>query len=187
MKNKIETFPTPRFARTRNSLFPAEGVYPQNYMVEQPRLQILELHFGNFFAPSTLSCWKIRFKTQVSACSSSPSEAMLWIEEVDMVDSVDDLTSSHSIQGYAHFPNFEMLVASALNKIIQNSYFKNKVSLEEHKAQKEDRFLHGRQIVYMICDCFRVTGAHDSVENYADLFKSTLRNDDIQEFDSKWD
>ena len=34
---------------------------------------------------------------------------------------------------------------------------------------------------------FRVTGANDSVENYADLFTVGLRNDDIQEFDSKWD
>ena len=41
------------------------------------------------------------------------------------------------------FPNFEMLdarTASALNKIIQNSHFTKKVSLEEQKAQKEDRF-----------------------------------------------
>ena len=47
-----------------------------------------------------------------------------------MVDSVDDSKSSHSIQGYTHFPNFEMLdarIASALNRIIQNSYFKKKV------------------------------------------------------------
>ena len=39
----------------------------------------------------------------------------------------------------------------------------------------------------MIYDYFRVTGRHDSVENYADLFTISLRNDDIQEFDSKWD
>ena len=39
----------------------------------------------------------------------------------------------------------------------------------------------------MIYDHFRVTGAHDSVENYTDLFTVVLGNDDIQEFDSKWD
>ena len=39
----------------------------------------------------------------------------------------------------------------------------------------------------MICDYFQVTGIHDSVQNYADLFTAVLRNDDIQEFDSKWD
>ena len=75
----------------------------------------------------------------------------------------------------------------ALNKIIHNSHFKRRISLEEQKAQKQDRFLRGRQIAYLIYDHFRVTGSHDSVENYADLFTIVLRNDDIQEFDSKWD
>ena len=55
------------------------------------------------------------------------------------------------------------------------------------KAHKEDRFLRGRQIAYLIYEYLRVTGANDSVENYADLFTIVLRNDDIQEFDSKWD
>ena len=39
----------------------------------------------------------------------------------------------------------------------------------------------------MICEYFWVTGANDSVENYADLFTVVLRNDNIQEFDPKWD
>ena len=55
------------------------------------------------------------------------------------------------------------------------------------RAQKEDRFLRARQIAYLIYEDFRVTGANDSVENYSDLFTVVLRNDDIQEFDSKWD
>ena len=87
-------------------------------------------------------------------------------------------------------PNFEVLdarIASALNRIIHNSHFKRKISLEEQKAQKEDRFLRGRQTAYLIYDHFRVTGANDPAENYADLFTISLRNDDIQEFDSKWD
>ena len=74
-----------------------------------------------------------------------PSEAMLWIKGLEMVDSVGDLKSSRSVSG-KNFPNLELLdarIASALNKIIQNSHFKKKVSLEEQKAQKEDRFLTG--------------------------------------------
>ena len=87
-------------------------------------------------------------------------------------------------------PNFEVRdarIASALNKIINNSQFKRRISLEEQKAQKEDRFLRGRQIAYLIYEQFRVTGTHDSVENYTDLFTIALRNDDIQAFDSIWD
>ena len=77
---------------------------------------------------------------------------------------------------------FEVLdakIASALNRIIQNTRFKKQVSLEEMKAHK--------QIAYLIYEYFRVTGANDSVENYADLLTVVLRHDDIQEFDSKWD
>ena len=87
-------------------------------------------------------------------------------------------------------PDFEVLdarIASALNRIIHTSHFKRRISLEEQQAQKQDRFLRGRQIAYLICEYFQVTGANDSVENYADLFTIVLRNDDIQEFDSKWD
>ena len=108
---------------------------------------------------------------------------------MEMVDSVDDLKSSSSIRGIS-MPNFEVLdarIASALNRIIHNSHFKRRISLEEQKAQKQDSFLRGRQIAYLIYDYFSVTGSHDSVENYADLFTISLRNDEIQEFDSKWD
>ena len=73
-----------------NSLFQAEGAYPQNYMADQQRLQISELQFDKF----------------THTCMVSPSEAMLRIKEVEMVDSFDDLKSSHSIQGYINFPEF---------------------------------------------------------------------------------
>ena len=39
----------------------------------------------------------------------------------------------------------------------------------------------------MIYDYFGVTGAHDTVLDCADLFSITLRNDDVQEFDTRWD
>ena len=173
----------------RNSFDPSEGRSSKNYGADQRRLQISDLHFDKFPNPATFACWKIRFKTEVCTCSQFPAEAMLWIKEVEKVESVDDLKSSRSIRG-TQTPDFEVLdakIASALNRIFQNSRFKKKVSLEEQKAQKQDRFLRGRQIAYLIYEYFRVTGANDSVEIYADLFTIVLRNDDIQEFDSKWD
>ena len=39
----------------------------------------------------------------------------------------------------------------------------------------------------MIYDYFRVIGAHDTVLDYVDFFSVTLRNDNIQEFDTEWD
>ena len=94
------------------------------------------------------------------------------VDQRSVVEAVDDLKSSSSIRGIS-MPNFEVLdarIASALNKIIHNSHFKRRISLEEQKAQKQDRFLRVRQVAYLIYEYFRVTGANDSVENSADLF-----------------
>ena len=173
----------------KDSVIFSGGDSSKNYGADQQRLQISDLHFDKFPTPTTFACWKRRFKTEVCTCSQFPMEAMQWIKEVELVDSVDDLRSSSSPRGIP-MTNFEVLdarIASALNKIIHNSLFKRKISLEEQKDQKENRFLRGRQIAYLIYDQFRITGTDDSVENYTDLFTIVLRNDDIQEFDSMWD
>ena len=66
----------------------------------------------------------------------------LWIKEVEMVDSVDESRSSSSVRGIS-MPNFEVLdvrIASALNKIIHNSHFKRRISLEEEKNPEAGQF-----------------------------------------------
>ena len=85
------------------------------------------------------ACGNIRFKTEVWTCSQFPTEAMLWIKEVEMVESADDLTSSCSVRGI-RMPDFEVRdgkIASALNRIIHSTQFKRKVSLEEQKSPKK--------------------------------------------------
>ena len=137
--------------------------------------------------PATFACWKIRFKTEVCTCSQFPTEAMQWIKEVEMVDSVDDLRSSSSIRGIS-MPNFEVLdarIASALNEIIHTSHFKRRISLEEQKAQKQDRFLRGRQIAYLIYEYFRVTGIQRFCRElcrfiYSCVFEMTIFRSSIQ-------
>ena len=120
----------------KNSVISSGGDSSKNYGAGQQRLQISDLHSDNFPTPVTFACWKIRFKTEVCTCSQFPTEAMLWVKEVEMVDSVDDLRSSSSISGIS-MPNFEVLdarIASALNKVIHNSHFKRRISLEEQKG-----------------------------------------------------
>ena len=109
---------------------------------------------------------------------------MLWIIEMEMVESVDDLKSSRSITGTPG-PDFELLDARIAS--VQNTRFKKKVSLEEMKACKEDRFFRERQIAYLIYEYLRITRANGSVENYADLYTVVLRNDNIQEVATRWD
>ena len=126
----------------RNSVIPGEGDSSKNYGADQQRLQISDLHFDKFPTPATFACWKIRFKTEVFTCSQFPTEAMLWIKEVELVDSVDGLKSSCSVRGI-RMPNFEVLdakIAAALNRIIHNAQFKRKVSLVEQKSPKRGPF-----------------------------------------------
>ena len=61
---------------------------------------------------------------------------------MELVDSVDELRSSSSVRVIS-MPNFEVLdarIASALNKIIHNSQFERKISLEEQKGPEGGPF-----------------------------------------------
>ena len=61
-------------------------------MVGQQRQQISELQFDEFPTPrNILGVEDPDSKTQVSNVLDFPSEASLWIKEVEMVDSLDEL------------------------------------------------------------------------------------------------
>ena len=129
----------------KDSVIFSGGDSLKKYGADQQRLQISDLHFDRFPTPATFACWKLRFKTEVCTCSQFPTEAMPWIKEVEMVDSVDDLRSSSFLRGISmsNFEVFDARIASALNKIIHNSHLKRRISLEEQKAKKQDPFLRG--------------------------------------------
>ena len=78
----------------KDSVIFSGGDYSKNYEADQQRLQISDLHYDKFPTPATFACWKIRFKTEVCTCSQCPTEAMQWIKEVELVDSVDELRYS---------------------------------------------------------------------------------------------
>ena len=109
-----------------SSLIPVE--FPQNSMVGPQRHQISKLQFDKFPDPHSYSVWKIRLIRQVTTCSDFPSDAMLWIKEVEMVDFIGRIVLAISL--WKEFSKFRDAIASVLNKIIQNSQFKKKVSLE---------------------------------------------------------
>ena len=132
----------------KNSVIYSGGDYPKNYGAEQQRLQISDLHLDKFPTPAIFACWKIRIKTEVCTCSQFLTEAMQWIKEVELVDSVDELRSSSSTRGIS-MPNCEVLdarIASALNKIIHNSSSRGK-SVWRNKRPKR------RTVPSRLTDC----------------------------------
>ena len=66
------------------------------------------------------------------------------------------------------------------------AFSSSKVS-RSNVLQKDDRFLRRKEIAYMICEHFRATGAHEAVQGLSDLFNIRSQNDDVQDFDVRWD
>ena len=86
------TLRTPRFVGKFSIWIPpshAEGAYPQNCTVAQQKNQVSEMRFDNFLNPSTFSVLEDELQNQdMFPFWRFPTEAMLWIREVEMVESV---------------------------------------------------------------------------------------------------
>ena len=104
-----------------------------------------------------------------------------------MAKSTDELMSSRSITGRTDFLDYDMLdamSASALQKLVnRHVHFRQRFSVEEQIAERDDRLCRGRQIAYMIYERFCSTGAYEAVQRLSDLFKKRLKKDNVQEFD----
>ena len=98
--------------------------------------------------------------------------------EVETAKSIDELLTSRSIVRRTDFSDCDMLdakIASALKKLLDKHVrFRRRVSVEEQRAQKYDRFLRGKQIPFLIYEHVRATSACDAVQGLSDLFKKTL-------------
>ena len=105
--------------------------------------------------------------------AKNPRLAIQWIYETETANLIDDLISPKSILGRSDFPYYnelDMMIAAAWRKLL-----------------KHDRFLRRRQSAFMIYDQFRSTGFHEEIQGLSGLFSIRLENDDIQDFDLRWE
>ena len=76
--------------------------------------------------------WKINLRTEGCVRTADPQVTMLWIKEVEIAKSIDELVTSRSVTGQPNFPDFDMLnamIASALKKLLNTqSNFLKRVS-----------------------------------------------------------
>ena len=160
-------------------------------MMDYPRFLSSEMHLGIFSDSMEFQSWKVNFKTEVCSKTADPHLTMHWIKEVEIAKSIDELMTSRSMVRRRDFPDYDMLdatMASAFKKLLnRHVQFRRRVSVEEQRAQKYDRFLRKRQIAFMIYEHFRATGAYEAVQGLSDPFNIRLRNDDVQDFDGRWD
>ena len=79
-------------------------------------------------------------------------------------------------------------MAAALKRCYdKHTHFRKKISVEEQRAQKDLRFLRGRQMAYLVYEYFRPTGSYDETQGLSGLFAIKLENDDIQDFNLRWE
>ena len=134
--------------------------------------------------------WRVNFKTEVCSKATNPSSALQWIKESETAKSLDDFLTPKPFTD-KNFPDMEeldLMMAAALKKCYdKQTHFRKKIRVEEQKAQKNDRFIRGDKIAYFMYDYFRTTGSYDEIQGLSGLFNIRLENDDIQDFDQRWD
>ena len=109
-----------------------------------------------------------------------------WIKEIEAAKSLDDLITPKSITGedFVDYEELDMMIAAALKRCYDKpTHFRTKISVEEQRAQKDNRFLRGRLIACLVYEYFRPTGSYDEIQGLSGLFNIKLENDDIQDFD----
>ena len=147
---------SPHFQRRSGIVDHTGGTYSHVGLMDYPRVLIIDWNLGFFLDFMEFQSWKLNFRTEVCVRTAEPQVTMLWIKEVEVAKSINELITSRSITGHQIFFDFDMLdamIASTLKKLTNTqSTFRKRVSLEEQRAQNSDRFLRGRQIAYMICE-----------------------------------
>ena len=180
----------PHFQSGDGLLNHTSGTYSHSCMMDYPRFPITEMHLGKCPDSMEVQSWKVNFKTEVCAKSAFPHITMHWMKQVEIAKSIDELMTSRSIVGRNDFPDYDMIdakIASALKKLLTHVHFRKRVSVEEQRAQKDDRLSRGRQIAHMSYEHFRATGAYAAVQGLSDLFTTSFQNDDVQDVDVRWD
>ena len=136
--------------------------------------------------------WKVNFETEVcSKTSTSSSHNTADQKKLREQKSIDGLVTSQSITGRKDFSDYDMLeamTASALKRLLdKHIHLRKRVSVEEQRAQQYDRFSRGRQIAHRIFEHFRTIGAFEAVQGVSDQFRKRSQDDDVQDFDTRWD
>ena len=148
------------------------------------------MHLGKFTDHTEFQSWIVNSRTEVCSQEKNPTRAVQWVKEIEAAKSLDVLITPKSITGkdFTDHEELDLMMASALKRCYdKQTHFRKRISVEEQRAQKNNRFLRGRQIAYLIYESFRPTGSYDEIHGLSGLFSIKLGNDDIQDFDLRWE
>ena len=144
------------------------------------------MHLGKFPDHTEFQSWIVNFRKEVCSKAKNPTLALQWIKEIEAAKSLDNLITQKSTTG-KDFPDYEELAlmrAAALKRCYdKQTNFRKKLIVEEQRAQKDNRFLGGRQIAFLVYEYLHPTGYYDAIQDFFGLFSINLKNDDTHDFD----
>ena len=137
-RESSNTDPSHHFQSGSGMLTLTGGTCSHSGMMDYPRIPISEMCLGTFLDSMDFQSWKVNFSAVVCLRIADPRITMLWIEEVEIAKSIDELMTSRSITGQRDFPDYDMLdamIASA-SKQLRNTQtrLRKRVSVEEQRA-----------------------------------------------------
>ena len=112
---------SPHFRSGSGMLHHTGGTSCHGGMMDYPRITFTEWNLGTFPDSVEFQSWKVNFRTEVCLRTADTRITMLWIKEVEIAKSIDELVTSRSITGYHYIPDFDMddaMIASALKKLL---------------------------------------------------------------------
>ena len=117
-----------------------------------------EMHLGKSPDHTEFQSWIVNFRTEVcSKAKNIPHAPCSGSRKSKQPNRWMTSTLQKSITG-KDFPDCEeldLMMASALKRCCdKQTHFRKKISVEEQRAQKDNRFLRGRQIACLISDFF---------------------------------
>ena len=83
------------------------GTYSHSGMMDYPRVPITEWNLGHFPNSLEFPSWKVNIRTEVCIRTADHQVAMLWIKEVEIAKSIDELMTSRSIVERTDFADFD--------------------------------------------------------------------------------
>ena len=152
------------------------GTCTQSGMIN-PSYLSSEMHLQKFPDQTEFQSWIVNFRTEVCSKARNPTRALQWIKEIEAAKSLDVLITSKSITGkdFTDYEELDLMMASALKRCYdKQTHFRKKISVKEQRAQKDNRFLRGRQIAYLIFEYFRPTGSYDDIRNLIYVWEQAL-------------
>ena len=144
--------------------------------MDYPRISFTEWNLGKFPDSVEFQSWKVNFRTETCLRAADPQITVLWIKEVEIAKinrRTCDIEVDYTANRFHRLRYAWCCDCVCLEKTSRQAYvhYRKRLRVEEQRAQKDDRFLRGRQIACMIYEYFRATGAYEAGQGRSDLFK----------------